>query len=63
MVVQQGPEKTGRWIWEKRNIHEDFKELFDDEPPGFAGIAVLTDTDQTNEGVEAYFSSIVLMKE
>jgi hypothetical protein len=63
MVVQQGKEKTGRWIWEKRNIHEDFKELFDDEPPGFAGIAVLSDTDQTNEGVEAYFSSIVLMKE
>jgi hypothetical protein len=63
MVIEQGPEKTGRWIWEKRNIREDFKELFGGEPPGLSGIAVLADTDQTNEGVEAYFSSIVLMKE
>ncbi|MBW2637296.1 MAG: DUF3047 domain-containing protein [Deltaproteobacteria bacterium] len=63
VVIQQGPEKTGRWIWEKRNIREDFTELFGGEPPGFAGVAVLSDTDHTNEGVEAYFGSIVLMKE
>jgi hypothetical protein len=63
MVIEQGPEKTGRWIWEKRNIRQDFNELFGDEPPGFVGIAILSDTDQTNEGIEAYFSSIVLMKE
>jgi hypothetical protein len=63
VVVEQGKEKTDRWIWEKRNIHEDFRDLFGNEPPGLAGIAVLTDTDQTNEGVEACFSSIVLMKE
>jgi len=63
LVIQQGGEKTGHWIWERRNIHEDFEELFGSEPPGFAGIEVLADTDQTNEGVEAYFSSIVLMKE
>ena len=63
VVVQRGKEKTGRWIWEKRNIRDDFKEFFGSEPPGLAGIAVLSDTDHTNEGVEAYFSSIVLMKE
>ena len=63
VVIQQGPEKPGRWIWEKRTVREDFKELFGSEPPGFAGIAILSDTDHTNEGVEAYFSSIVLMKE
>jgi hypothetical protein len=63
VVIQQGPEKTGRWIWEKRNLREDFKELFGGEQPEFAGIAILSDTDHTNEGVEAYFSSIVLMKE
>jgi hypothetical protein len=63
MVIEQGPEKTGRWIWEKRNIREDFTQCFGTEPPRLAGIAVLSDTDHTNEGVEAYFSSIVLMKE
>ncbi len=63
VVAQQGNDKAGHWIWERRNIREDFKELFGDEAPGLAAIAVLSDTDQTNEGVEAYFGSIVLMKE
>jgi hypothetical protein len=63
VVVEQGPEKTNRWIWEKRNIREDFTRCFGTEPPGLAGIAVLTDTDHTNEGVEAWYSSIVLMSE
>lgn len=63
VVIEQGPEKTNRWIWEKRNIREDFTQYFGTEPPRLAGIAVLSDTDHTNEGVEAYFSSIVLMKE
>jgi hypothetical protein len=41
----------------------DFKKCFGIDPPGIAGIIVLTDTDQTNEGVEAWYESIVLAKE
>jgi len=37
------------------------KNLFIGTPPGLAGIVVLTDTDQTNEGVIAHYSSIIMM--
>ena len=61
VVVERGNDKAGTWIWEKRNIREDFRRFFGLEPPGIIAIAVLTDTDQTNEGVEADYSSIVLL--
>jgi len=61
IVVESDGEKADRWIWEKRNLIEDYELLFGAAPPGIAGIAVLTDTDNTNEGIEAWYSSIVLM--
>ena len=61
IVVESGEEKVNQWIWEKRNLIEDYELLFGVAPPGLGGIGVLTDTDHTNEGVEAWYSSIVLM--
>ncbi len=61
VVVESGNKKTSRWVWEKRNLIEDFSQFFGGTPPGLAGVVVLTDTDQTNEGVIAHYSSIILM--
>jgi len=63
VVVQSGNERTNQWVWEKRNLMEDFEKFFRHSPPPLIGIAVLTDTDQTNEGVIAHYSSIVMMSE
>lgn len=62
VVVERGNTRANRWIWEKRNLVEDFHRIFRGDPPRLAGIVVLSDTDQTNEGVEACYSSIVLMQ-
>lgn len=63
VIVESGNKRTNRWVWEKRNLIEDFRQFFGGTPTGIAGIVVMTDTDQTNEGVTAYYSSIVLMSE
>jgi hypothetical protein len=63
VVVESGKARANRWIWEKRNLIEDYELLFEAAPPDLAGIVILTDTDQTNEGVEAWYSSIVLMSQ
>jgi len=63
VVVERGNDKAGTWVWEKRNYREDFRRFFGLEPPGIIAIAVLTDTDQTNEGVEADYSSIMLLSQ
>lgn len=62
IVVESGKGRVGRWVWEKRNLVEDYERLFEAAPPGLSGVVILTDTDQTNEGVEAWYSNIVLMR-
>ena len=61
VVVESGKKRANRWVWEKRNLIEDFQEFFRRSPPTLIGIVVLTDTDQTNEGVIAHYSSIIMM--
>jgi hypothetical protein len=61
VAVESGNKRAGRWVWEKRNLIEDFQEFFRRSPPPLIGIVVLTDTDQTNEGVIAHYSSIIMM--
>ncbi len=61
VIVESGNRRANRWVWEKRNLIEDFRGFFGGTPPGLAGVVVLTDTDQTNEGIIAYYSSIILM--
>ena len=61
VVIQSGENRANRWVWEKRNLVEDYRQFFGGTPPGLAGIVVLTDTDDTNEGVIAHYTSIVMM--
>jgi len=62
VIVQSGNRKANRWLWEERNLSEDFQQCFRRTAPHLIGIVVLTDTNQTNEGVIAHYSSIILMK-
>jgi len=61
VVVESGNKRANHWVWEKHNLVEDFQEFFRSSPPALIGIMVLTDTDQTNEGVIAHYSSIIMM--
>ncbi len=62
VAVKSGKENIGKWITERRNIYEDFKNLFGDEPPEVGGIAIMTDTDDTGESATAYYDDIRIEK-
>ena len=62
VVVESGPQKLGVWIEESRNIYEDYKKAFGEEPPLINGIAIMSDTDNTKERATAYYGDIVFMK-
>jgi hypothetical protein len=61
-VMESGEGKVGQWIYEKRNIHKDYKKAFGTEPTGLLAIGIQTDTDQSNERVTAYYSEPALKK-
>ena len=59
IVLQSGKEKVDRWVSESRNLVEDYRKAFGGEPPRISGVALMTDTDNTNESAVAWFGDIV----
>ena len=62
IVVESGLSKLNTWITEERNVYEDYKRAFREEPPLISGVAIMTDTDNTGESAEAYYGDIVFKK-
>src|SRR5262245_25440094 len=60
IVVRSGNAAAGRWLDERRNLLEDYRRAFDEEPPPISGIAVMTDSDDTGESATAWFGDIAL---
>jgi hypothetical protein len=62
VVVESGPQKLRMWTDEERNIYEDYKRAFGEDPPMINGVAIMSDTDNTKEQATAYYGDIVFMK-
>ncbi len=62
-AVESGDTLKGRWATETRNVYEDYKLAFGKEPPLVSTIALMTDTDNTGEVVEAYYGEISFLRE
>lgn len=60
LAVESGPAKAGQWVSEERNVYEDFKKLFGEEPPALGAVAIMTDTDNTGGRAVAYYGDITL---
>jgi len=60
VAVESGNEKAGRWQAEERNIFEDYRKYFGEEPPKLGAVAVMTDSDDTGDEVTAWYGDISL---
>lgn len=60
VAVESGKERVGDWACEKRNIYDDYRWLFGEEPSQVSGVAVMTDTDDTHEEASAYYADLAL---
>jgi Protein of unknown function (DUF3047) len=59
IIVRSGAADLGQWMRERRDVFEDFRRAFGQEPTDPVEIvAVFTDNDQTGEPVEAYYGAI-----
>ena len=58
IVVESGSQKVGAWVEESRNVYEDYKKAFGEEPPLINGVAIMSDTDNTKERATAYYGDI-----
>lgn len=62
IVVQSGSAHLGQWVEEERNLYDDYKQAFGEEPPMINGLAIMTDTDNTKETATAYYGDILFQK-
>ncbi len=58
IVVRSGAADLGRWVSESRDVLEDYRAAFGEEPPPIAGVAIMTDTDDTGERAVAWYGDI-----
>ena len=62
IVVESGAAGLNQWMSEERNVYDDYKQAFGEEPPMISGVAIMTDTDNTGESATAYYGDIVFKK-
>jgi hypothetical protein len=62
IAVESGRERRGMWVECQRNIVDDYRRAFGEDPPQKAVIAIMTDTDNTGKTARAWYDDIYLMK-
>ncbi len=60
IVVDSDPNSVGKWKSFTRDIYDDYKRAFGEEPTRISGIAIMVDTDNTGETASARFGDITL---
>jgi len=61
IAVESGESKTGQWVEERRNVFEDFRMHFGQDPPRVGAISIMTDTDNTGEEAIAWYGPIRML--
>lgn len=62
IVADSGPDHLGQWQDIKRNLYEDFKRAYGEEPGPITAIGIMTDTDNTGEKARAWYGDISLTR-
>ena len=62
VVVRSGPAETGKWISEKRNVYDDYRKLYGQDPPPIQGVRLQINSQHTETSAESYFADVALEK-
>lgn len=62
IVVRSGPGELGRWITEQRNVREDFRRVYGEEPDNPAAVSVSIDSNDTGSVSESFIGPILFRK-
>jgi hypothetical protein len=62
IVAESGPNGLGEWREVTRNLYEDYRRAFGEEPPPVRSVGIMTDSDNTGASAEAYYGDIVFQR-
>jgi Protein of unknown function (DUF3047) len=58
-VVRSGPRDLNRWLTERRNVYEDYRKAFGEDPENPQAVIVSIDTNDTHSAAEAFIGRII----
>lgn len=58
VIVRSGPAELGKWVTERRNVAEDFRKIYGEEPDSPGAITLAIDSDDTKTSAEAFVGAI-----
>jgi hypothetical protein len=62
IVIEGGSDNLNKWLSYERNLYEDFKKSYGEEPRRLIFIGVLNDTDQTGQETVSYIADLIFHK-
>jgi hypothetical protein len=60
-VLRSGPGELGRWLTERRNVLEDYRRVFGEDPEDPRALALSIDTNDTHSEAEALIGRIAFL--
>jgi hypothetical protein len=62
IVADSGEDGVGKWRAQTRNVQEDYRRAFGEDPPRIRTVGIMTDSDNTGTDAEAYYGDIIFMR-
>ncbi len=63
VAVRSGDADLGNWVTERRNVYEDYKRIYGEEPKeGVGAVSISINSQNTGSRAEAYFGEILFRK-
>jgi Protein of unknown function (DUF3047) len=62
VVVRSGPADLGKWFTERRNVVEDFKQIYGEDPESPEALSIAIDSNDTNSTAESFVGSILFRR-
>ncbi len=62
IVLRSGTADLGKWVTERRNVAEDFKRIYGEEPDNPGAISVAIDSNDTHSSAESFMGPIAFKR-
>jgi hypothetical protein len=62
VVVRSGAAELGKWLSERRNVVEDYRKIYGEEPENPGAVSIAIDSDDTSSTAESLIGAITFKK-
>ena len=59
VIVRSGAKDLNRWMTETRNVYDDYKRIYNEEPGELGAVSIAIDSNDTKSSAESYIGKIL----